>query len=114
MAVATDARPTTRPAQVRSTAVDSRYRRGPGRWLVLAAAVLVGLAVLAPFGIMLLNAFKSPQDYAANGPLALPSGLYLDGVVAFWERTRYSSRRSWPCSAHCCRCSTPTRSASAG
>lgn len=85
MAVATDAR----PAQVRATAVDSRYRRGPGRWLVLAAAVLVGLAVLAPFGIMLLNAFKSPQDYAANGPLSLPSGLYFDGVVAFWERTDF-------------------------
>jgi raffinose/stachyose/melibiose transport system permease protein len=89
MAVATDARPDARPAQVRATAVDSRYRRGPGRWLVLAAAVLVGLAVLAPFGIMLLNAFKSPQDYAANGPLSWPSSLYLDGVVAFWERTEF-------------------------
>jgi raffinose/stachyose/melibiose transport system permease protein len=89
MAVATDARPASPPAQVRATAVDSRYRRGPGRWLVLAVAVLVGLAVLAPFGIMLLNAFKSPQDYAANGPLSLPSGLYFDGVVAFWERTDF-------------------------
>jgi len=89
MAVATDVRPPTRPAQVRTTAVDSRYRRGAGRWLVLAAAVLVGLAVLAPFGIMLLNAFKSPQDYAANGPLSWPSSLYLDGVVAFWERTEF-------------------------
>lgn len=89
MAVATDARPAARPARVRATGVDARYRRGPGRWLVLAAAVLVGLAVLAPFGIMLLNAFKSPQDYAANGPLSLPSGLYFDGVVAFWERTDF-------------------------
>jgi raffinose/stachyose/melibiose transport system permease protein len=62
MAVVTDARPVPRSARARAAAIDSRYRRGPGRWLVLAAAVLVGLAVLAPFGIMLLNAFKSPQD----------------------------------------------------
>ena len=86
MAVATD----PRPAQVRATAVDSRYRRGAGRWLVLAAAVLVGLAVLAPFGIMLLNAFKSPSDYSTNGPLSMPTELYTQGLTTYWNPVSYT------------------------
>ncbi|GAA1862276.1 carbohydrate ABC transporter permease [Myceligenerans crystallogenes] len=84
---------TTAPAPVAApgpaAVTGNRYRRGVTRWFVLAAAVLVALAVLAPFGIMLLNAFKSPADYSANGPLAWPTSLYLDGVVAFWERTEF-------------------------
>ncbi|GAB4083794.1 carbohydrate ABC transporter permease [Myceligenerans cantabricum] len=67
----------------------ARYRRGAARWFVLAGAVVVALAMLAPFAIMALNAFKSPADYSANGPLSWPTGLYLDGVVAFWERTEF-------------------------
>lgn len=31
---------------------------------------------------------KSPAEYSQNGPLSLPSHLYLDGVD-FWERTNF-------------------------
>ncbi|MGF0117634.1 carbohydrate ABC transporter permease [Promicromonospora sp. Marseille-Q5078] len=66
-----------------------RHRRGAARWFVLAGAVVVALLVLAPLLVMLLNAFKSPEDYTQNGPLSLPSSLYLDGLVNFWQRTDF-------------------------
>jgi raffinose/stachyose/melibiose transport system permease protein len=77
------------PAKVRASREDERHRRGVARWFVLAAAVLVALVMLAPFVIMVLNALKSPQDYSQDGPLSLPSHLYLDGVTGFWERTEF-------------------------
>jgi raffinose/stachyose/melibiose transport system permease protein len=66
-----------------------RHRRGAARWFVLAGAVVVALLVLAPLLVMLHNAFKSPEDYTQHGPLSLPSGLYLDGLVNFWQRTEF-------------------------
>jgi raffinose/stachyose/melibiose transport system permease protein len=73
---------------VRPRTVD-RHHRGAGRWFVLAGAVLVALLVVAPLLVMLLNAFKSPDDYTQHGPLSLPTGLYLDGLVNFWQRTEF-------------------------
>jgi len=69
-----------------------RLRRGALRWLVLAAAVAVALLMMAPFVIMLLNAFKSPAEYSAEGPLSLPSSLYTDGLVNFWQRVDYPGK----------------------
>lgn len=66
-----------------------RHHRGVGRWIVLVLAVVFALAMLAPFLIMLLNAFKSPQDYSQNGPLGLPTEFYTDGLVKFWTRTNF-------------------------
>ncbi|RSN68394.1 carbohydrate ABC transporter permease [Actinomadura sp. WAC 06369] len=45
--------------------------------------------MLIPFAVVLANALKTPQEYSANGPLALPEGVDLDGVRAFWERTDF-------------------------
>lgn len=67
----------------------SRHQRGLTRWLVLGGALLVGLLMFAPFLLMVLNAFKSPADYSAGGPLSLPRGLYFDGLLAFWERVNF-------------------------
>jgi raffinose/stachyose/melibiose transport system permease protein len=66
-----------------------RRRRGPSAYLVLVA--LLGLAgiMLVPFGVVVLNALKTPQEYSSNGPLALPEGFDLDGVTAFWERVGF-------------------------
>ena len=69
--------------------VDARYRRGAARWVVLALAIVFGLAMLSPFLLMLLNAFKSPQDYSQNGPLSLPIEVYTKGLVNFWNRTQF-------------------------
>ncbi|WP_028047514.1 carbohydrate ABC transporter permease [Cellulomonas sp. URHE0023] len=70
----------------------ARHRRGKARWLVLVGAVLVAVAILAPFVIMVLNAFKSPLDYSLNGPLSLPTELYTKGLTTFWERVDFPQK----------------------
>lgn len=69
-----------------------RYRQGIGRWLVLAAVTGAAVLVMVPFIIMVLNAFKSPSDYASNGPLSFPEQLYFDGLVNFWDRVNYPEK----------------------
>lgn len=69
-----------------------RRRRSAGDWIVLALAVLFGLIVAVPFFMILINSFKSPAEYNASGPLSLPTSLYTDGIVAFWERVDFPQK----------------------
>jgi raffinose/stachyose/melibiose transport system permease protein len=80
------------PSAVPARRPRDRFHRGALRWVVLALTVLVALAMMVPFVIMLLNAFKSPAEYSANGPLSLPSKLYTDGLVNFWQRVNYPEK----------------------
>lgn len=66
-----------------------RFHRGAARWVVLALSVAVGIFMVSPFLLMLVNAFKSPSDYSAGGPLSLPSSFYTDGLATFWTRTHF-------------------------
>ncbi|MBY8872477.1 carbohydrate ABC transporter permease [Micromonospora sp. PLK6-60] len=66
-----------------------RHHRGVTRWLVLAAVTLAALAMLVPFAVMLLNAFKSPGDYSTNGPLSWPSEFYTKGLVTYWREADF-------------------------
>lgn len=75
-----------------AAATRDRLHRGPLRWVVLALTVLVALVMMSPFVIMLLNAFKSPAEYSSAGPLTLPTSLYTDGLVNFWERVDYPGK----------------------
>ncbi|GIH24484.1 ABC transporter permease [Acrocarpospora phusangensis] len=59
------------------------------RYSLLAALVVLAFVMLFPFLLVGLNAFKSPEEYSSAGPLAFPDGLYLDGIVAFWERVDF-------------------------
>lgn len=56
-------------------------------FLVLALAL-----VLAPFGIVFINAFKTPADYASRGPLAFASEWTMTGILSFWERVDFSNK----------------------
>lgn len=76
--------PSTAPALRRD-----RHHRGAGRWFITGLIVIGAAAVLLPMAIMVLNAFKSPADYANNGPLSLPTGFSTDGLVAYWNRVDY-------------------------
>jgi len=62
-----------------------RHHTGIVRWFVLAGCLVVALLMISPFVLMVMNAFKSPVDYSTNGPLALPTSIYTDGLVKFWN-----------------------------
>jgi raffinose/stachyose/melibiose transport system permease protein len=82
---------TERPAPPRRSR-GTRTRRTPGDWVILGLAVLFGLVVAVPFLMIVVNSFKSPADYNASGPLSLPTSLYTDGIVAFWERVNFPEK----------------------
>ncbi len=65
--------------------------------LATKALVLTGLTVftglvLAPFLVVLINAFKSSEDYSTGGPLALPSSIYVQGMIDFWNRVEFGEK----------------------
>jgi raffinose/stachyose/melibiose transport system permease protein len=66
-----------------------RRRRGPSAYAVLVGLTALALILLVPFGVVVINALKTPEEYSANGPWALPEGLNLDGITAFWERVGF-------------------------
>jgi raffinose/stachyose/melibiose transport system permease protein len=69
-----------------------RRKKTPTDWLILAAAVLFGVVVALPFLLILVNSFKSPEDYTQGGPLSLPTSLYFDGLVDFWNRVEFPAK----------------------
>ncbi|MFC3687434.1 carbohydrate ABC transporter permease [Aquipuribacter hungaricus] len=80
------------PPRERTPAPRRRARRTVGDWATLALAVAVGALIAVPFLLILVNSFKSPADYSTGGPLSLPSALYTDGIVAFWERVDFPQK----------------------
>jgi len=67
-------------------------RKKPSDWIILAAAIVVGILIAVPFLMILVNSFKSPADYNSGGPLQLPSHLYFDGIVKFWNRVAFPQK----------------------
>lgn len=79
---------TTRNIPVGSPAPRKRgvhIRLRPASLLTLVLSCIAALVVLAPFLLVLLNAFKSPADYSTNGPLAWPESLDLGPVRSYLE-----------------------------
>ncbi len=56
---------------------------------VLALLGLGGLVMLAPFLLVVLNAFKSNADYSANGPWALPDRLDLTAFHTYFSMVNF-------------------------
>ena len=61
-------------------------------WIILVVAIVIGVAIAFPFLLILLNSFKSPTDYNSGGPLQLPTHLYTDGLVNFWNRVNFPQK----------------------
>ncbi len=57
--------------------------------LVLGLLVVLAAVTLFPFLLVVLNAVKSPADYTAHGPLALPESVSLKGIADFWDRVDF-------------------------
>ena len=64
----------------------------PSDWVILAAALVVGILIAVPFLMILVNSFKSPADYNTGGPLQPPTHLYFDGIVNFWNRVNFPQK----------------------
>ncbi|WP_214465371.1 carbohydrate ABC transporter permease [Microbacterium flavescens] len=79
-----------KPARVRSRGGMTKKRALD--WVLLAGVILGALVVLVPFYLILVNAFKSPVDYATSGPFALPQAIDLSGIQAFWERVNFPEK----------------------
>jgi raffinose/stachyose/melibiose transport system permease protein len=60
--------------------------------LMTGVLAVLAVAVLFPFLLVLVNAVKSPADYATNGPLSLPDSLYFKGIVDFWLRVDFGTK----------------------
>lgn len=101
--MATTLLPPVRDDRAPSSSADPRLRkpqkykarkkkRTPADWIILIAACLVGLLIAVPFLLILVNSFKSPQDYTNGGPLSLPGSLYFDGLVDFWNRVQFPAK----------------------
>jgi raffinose/stachyose/melibiose transport system permease protein len=67
-------------------------KKRPLDWVLLVAVILGALVVIVPFYLILVNAFKSPVDYATSGPFALPQAIDLSGIQAFWERVNFPQK----------------------
>ncbi len=67
-------------------------RRTKADFVVLALAIVGALLVIAPFLLIVVNSFKSPEDYANNGPISFPTSLYVDGISAFWNRVDFPQK----------------------
>ncbi|MBO9706208.1 MAG: carbohydrate ABC transporter permease, partial [Arthrobacter sp.] len=71
------------------TAAGTRKRRTAGDWALLAVTVVGAVIVFSPFGLILLNAFKSSQDYSGNGPLAFPTSFTVQAFADYLGRVDY-------------------------
>ena len=67
-------------------------KKRPIDWILLVAVILGALIVMVPFYLILVNAFKSPVDYATSGPFALPQAIDLSGIQSFWARVNFPEK----------------------
>ncbi|PKQ18933.1 MAG: ABC transporter permease [Actinobacteria bacterium HGW-Actinobacteria-8] len=59
--------------------------RTTSEWIVLVLIALGAILVVFPMLLLLINAFKSPADYANSNALELPEAFSFDGIKAFWS-----------------------------
>ena len=60
-------------------------RKGVSSWLVFIAVLIIALAWLFPLWMAVVNSVKTPKDFLAHGPLALPHHIYWSSIKAFWS-----------------------------
>jgi raffinose/stachyose/melibiose transport system permease protein len=79
------------PARARAAA-PPRGARGVASYLILLLLLMGVALMLFPFLLVAVNAIKAPADYAGNGPLSVPEGLYLQGIIDFWNRVDFTQK----------------------
>jgi raffinose/stachyose/melibiose transport system permease protein len=83
------------PAKIKNQDPDIKAaakRRNPISYAVLIGLFILLLVVVAPLLVVVINAVKSPADYAGHGPLSFPHHLYFKGIVDFWNRVDFGEK----------------------
>jgi len=62
-----------------------RRRRGPSAYVILGGLIVLAIVMLLPFVLVALNAVKTPSDFAAHGPVSLPTSVSFAGIANFWS-----------------------------
>jgi raffinose/stachyose/melibiose transport system permease protein len=70
----------------------TRNLNGVGKYFSLIVLFIFLAIMLVPFFIVIINAFKTPVEYANNGPMALPQGFNLNGMIDFWNRVDFTTK----------------------
>ena len=90
MTTAVDRAPGTVRRRPPSSDNDRTARSGHGvARVVFVVLALLLLVFLAPFLVVVVNAFKTPADLAAHGPLSLPHGWHLSTITRFWSQVDF-------------------------
>ncbi len=63
-----------------------------GKYLTLIGLTALLLVMLFPFLVIAANAIKTPVQYASEGPMSLPQGVYLQGILDFWGRVNFTNK----------------------
>ncbi len=63
-----------------------------GKVVALVGLTVLLIVMLFPFLIVFINAIKSPAEYANNGPMSLPQGIYVQGLIDFWNRVDFTNK----------------------
>jgi raffinose/stachyose/melibiose transport system permease protein len=69
-----------------------RARKGPLAYVIFGALLALTLIFLAPLLVIAMNAFKTPADFAAHGPLAWPHGWHISTITNFWKRVDFGQK----------------------
>ena len=73
----------------RKASKKTQHVRSTGDWITLIVLIAAALLVLFPLLVLTVNAFKTPADYNATGPLSLPKHFTMDGIISFWTTTKF-------------------------
>jgi len=71
---------------------ERHFTSGVKKTLALAIMILLVAVTLYPVFMIALNAFKSPQDYAQNGPMSFPVAFYKQSLIDFWNRVTFGKK----------------------
>ena len=76
----------------RAAVAHTQGRRSPYRWAVLALLLVLVVGTLFPFFLAVINAIKTSVDYAAGGPLALPTTIDFGALQKFWVQADFGRK----------------------
>ncbi|WP_297082151.1 carbohydrate ABC transporter permease [uncultured Demequina sp.] len=80
----------SKPPRTPETSQRNKSRpRTPAEWILMIVAVLGAVVIFFPIMLLLINAFKSPADYATSSPLELPEAFDFTGIQTFWEGSNF-------------------------